>query len=97
VSEIQRTLDAIDKRLVHSKMGPYNFYVDTSDELQIHMIVGQEHVTFSVVNPWLPGALPNRKPMPRDVKAVVCEIDKLHAEVANIRVNELCKASQTSH
>jgi hypothetical protein len=97
VSEIRRTLDAIDKNLVHGKMGPYYAYVDTSVDDQIHMVVGQEEVTFSVTNPWPPGVLPNRKPMPKDVKAVVCEIDRLHAQVANITVNELCKASQLSH
>ena len=94
VAEVERTLNAIDKNIVHGRMGPYRIYVDTSDELQIHMTVRQAEVTFSVMNPWMPGALPSRKPMPKDVKAVVCVIDRLHAEVANVSVNELCKASQ---
>jgi hypothetical protein len=96
VAEIRRTLDSINKSLVHGKMGPYHVYEDISNELQIHVVVGQEEVVFSVMNPWLPGR-PARKPMPRDVKVVVCEIDSLHAEVANLPVNELCKASQLSH
>jgi hypothetical protein len=95
VSEIRRTLDAIDKSAVNGKMGPYHVYEDASVELQIHMIVGQEYLAFSVVNPWLPGA--NRKRMPKDVKAVVCEIDRLYAQVANSPINKLCTAAQPSH
>jgi hypothetical protein len=97
VSEVRRTLDAINKSLVHGKMGPYHVYEDVSDELRIHVMVGQEEVAFSVMNPWPPGRLPGRKPMPRDVKVIVCEIDSLHAQVANIPVNELCKANRPSH
>ena len=97
VAEIERTLDAIDKNMIHDTMGPYQIYIDTSVELQIHMTVRQAEVKFSVLNPWLPGALPRRKPMPRDVKAVVCVIDRLNAEVANVSVNDLCKANRPSH
>jgi hypothetical protein len=95
VSKIRRNLDAINKSLVHGKMGPYHVDEDASDELQIEVMVRQEEVAFSVTNPWLPGRA--HKPMPRDVKAVVCEIDGLHAQVANTPVNKLCKTSQPSY
>jgi hypothetical protein len=97
VREIRRTLNAIDKNSLKGKMGPYHIYVDTSVELQIHLVVGQETVAFSVINPWLPDAWPKHKPMPKDVKIVVCVIDRLQAQVASMPVNELCKGPQPSH
>jgi hypothetical protein len=97
VAEIEQTLAAIDKNILHGKMGPYYIEEDASVELQIHMTVSQAEVKFSVINPWLPSALPRHKPMPKNVRAVVCEIDRLHSDVANISVNELCKSGQRSH
>jgi hypothetical protein len=97
VLEIQRTLDSIDKSLVHGTMGPYHIYVDTSTELKIHMTARQGDVSFSVQNPWPPSVIPNHKPMPKDVKAVLCEADWLQAQVANLPVSELCKPQKSSH
>jgi hypothetical protein len=77
-------------------MGPYYVYTDTEVTLQIHMAARQQKVTFSVVNPWHSG-MPGPEPMPKDVKAVVCEIDRLHAQVANVPVTKMCKASNSSH
>jgi len=96
VSEIQRTLDSIDKSLVHGTMGPYHIYVDTSTEFKIRMTSRQGDVSFSVQNPWPPLVIPSRKPMPKDVKAVVCEIARLRAQVANTPVNEMCLAPNKS-
>jgi hypothetical protein len=96
VSAIQRTLDSIDKSVVHGTMGPYYVYTDTQVTLEIHMTARQGEVTFSVMNPWQSG-MPGPEPMPKDVKAVVCEIDRLHAQVANVPVSKMCKAINSSH
>jgi hypothetical protein len=96
LSEIQRTLGSIDKSLFHGAMGPYNVYIDTSVELQVHMAARQEEVTFSLMNPWPPSEMPSRKPMPKDVKAVVCEIDKLYAQVASVPIIRMCRANKSS-
>ena len=96
VSEIQRRLESIDWSLLHDAMGPYHIYVDTSWELQIHVATKQGDVSFSVKNPWPPSVIPSRKPMPKDVKAVVCEISRLHAQVANTPVDEMCLARTKS-
>jgi hypothetical protein len=97
VSEIQRTLDSVDESLFHGTMGPYYIYVDTSTELKIRMTAKQRDVSFSVQNPWPPGIIPSHKPMPKDVKAVVCEIDRLQAQVANLPISEMCKPRDSSH
>ncbi len=97
VSEIQRTLGSIDKSLVHGTMGPYHVYVDTTVELQIHMTARQGEVTFSVMNPWPPSVIPSRQRMPKNVKAIVCEIDSLHAQVASVPIMQMCRANKSSH
>ena len=94
VSNIERALKNVDESLFRGKMGPYYVYVDTSIELQVRMTASSGQVTFLVTNPWSPGIV--RKPMPNDVKTVVCEISRLHAQVANTPVNQMCKASNTS-
>jgi hypothetical protein len=104
VSEVQRALDGIDSTSVRNKkMGPYHIYMDTSVVLQIQMHVRQEQVTFSVTNPW-PSNMPSEvddalihKAMPKNVKVVVCEIDRLSSGVRNTPVSELCKTRNESH
>jgi|HubBroStandDraft_4_1064222.scaffolds.fasta_scaffold716089_1 hypothetical protein len=104
VSELQRVLDVIDSTSVpNKKMGPYHIYMDNSVVLQIRMNVCQEQVTFSGLNPW-PSNMPSEaehslihKAMPRNVKVVVCEIDKLSSDVANTPVSELCKTRNELH
>ena|ERR1700722_12796962 len=104
VSEAQRALDGIDSTSVRNrKMGPYHIYMDSSVVLQIRMHVRQEQVTFSVINPW-PSNMPSEvehslihKAMPKNVKVVVCEIDRLSSEVANTPVSELCKTRNELH
>jgi hypothetical protein len=97
VSEIKRALGSIDESSLHGTMGPYHIYMDTSVELQIHMTVRKAEVAFSVMNPWPPTEFPGHKRMPKDVRVVVCEIDKLHAQVADIPVTAMCKATALSH
>jgi hypothetical protein len=97
VSEIQRRLDSVDKSLLHDAMGPYYIYVDTSTEVKIRTTAKQRDVAFSVQNPWPPGIIPSHKPMPKDVKAVLCEIDRLQAQVANLPIREMCKPRDSSH
>jgi hypothetical protein len=104
VSEVQRALDGIDSTSVRNKkVGPYHIYMDNSVVLQIQMHVRQEQVTFSVINPW-PSNMPSEaehslihKTMPKNVKVVVCEIDKLSGEVAHTPVSELCQTRNESH
>jgi hypothetical protein len=92
VSEIKRTLDAIHGSSLHGSMGPYGIYEDASEELQIKMTTKKGAVTFSVINPWVSSdESRHHKRMPKDVRAVVCEIDRLHAQVADVPVKEVCK------
>jgi len=98
VSGIKRRLDAIDKSGVRAEMGPYYSYVDTSVELRIRITTSQGELSFSVMNPWscdLPTCL-SRKPLPTDVKTVVCEISALQAQVADTSVDQMCKAENAS-
>jgi hypothetical protein len=92
VSEIKRRLHAIHGSSLHGSMGPYGIYEDWSDELQIKMTTKKGEATFSVINPWASSDHSRRhKRMPRDVRVVVCEIDRLHAQVADVPVKEVCK------
>lgn len=99
LSEIEHVLNSIDESLIRGKLGPYNIYVDTSVELRIRMASGQKEVTFLVTNPWgsdLPSTT-NRKPMPEIVKTIVCQIDRLHAQVSNTPVQQMCKVTTPPH
>jgi hypothetical protein len=97
VSKIQRTLDSIDKSRLHGATGPYHVYEDTSVELRIQMTARQGEVTFSVTNPWSEPGMPSRKRMPKEVRLVVCEVDGLYAQVADVSVDPMCKASTSPH
>jgi hypothetical protein len=96
VSEIRRTLDTIHEGSLHGRMGPYDTYEDWSIALQIHMTAKKGEITFSVINPWSPSEFRHKR-MPKDVRVVVCEIDRLHAQVADVPVTEMCKATTLSH
>lgn len=91
VTEIERTLRSVNQNLFGGNMGPYFVYVDSSVELRVRMTAKRRQLTFLLMNPWSPGGAGKR--MPKDVKTVVCEIDTLHAQVANEPVNEMCKAT----
>ncbi len=89
VSEVQHALDTVDQSLFRSQLGPYYFYIDTSDELQVRMKTKTGPVEFRLINPWSRG-MP-QKPMPTDVRIVFCEIDTLYAKNANHAIDETCK------
>lgn len=89
MSEVKRSLDAIDQSGLHPNMGPYYVYVDTETELRIRMATSRGELTFSVLNPWSEGLV--NKPMPKNVKAVVCEISRLSARVAKEPIDHLCE------
>jgi len=75
-------------------MGPYGINEDASEELQIKMTAKKGEVTFSVINPWASSESTHHKRMPRDVRVVVCEVDRLHAQVADVPVQEVCKPTR---
>jgi hypothetical protein len=95
VTSISNRLAVLSKDSFQAKMGPYNSYTDTSVELQIRMLTPTGSVAFSVLNPWL-CTLPScsigkSKPIPEDVKAVICEAQKLRAQLAGEAVDPMCK------
>lgn len=95
VTSIRNRLAALNMDSFRAKMGPYNTYTDTSVELQVRMLTSKGSVTFSVLNPWL-CALPScsmgkSKPIPEDVKVVICEVQKLRAQLAGEAVDPMCK------
>ncbi len=98
MSEIKQSLDAIDQSGLRAKMGPYYRYVDTSAELRIRMTTSHGGLTFSVLNPWR-GDLTSVliwRPIPKNVKIVVCEVSRLRAQVAREPVDPQCESSNMS-
>jgi hypothetical protein len=87
VSAITQRLDAIDPEAIQERMGPYNRCVDTSAELFIRINTPKWKRQFSVINPWTHWPL---KPVPKEVKAVICEISRLQAQVAQEPVEPMC-------
>jgi len=95
VTSISDRLAVLNKDSFRAKMGPYNSYTDTSVELQVRMRTSNGSVVFSVLNPWL-CTLPScsmgkSKPIPEDVKAVICEVQKLRTQLASEAVDPMCK------
>jgi hypothetical protein len=95
VASISKRLAALKKDTFRAKMGPYRTYTDTSVELQIRTMTSSGSVAFLVLNPWLcqlPScSMGNSKPMPKDVKTVICEVSELHAQLAGGSVDPMCK------
>jgi hypothetical protein len=87
VSAIAQRLSAVDPKAFESKMGPYNRYVDTGVELFIRINTPKWKRDFSVLNPWTHSPL---KPLPKELKVVICEISRLHAQVAEEPVESIC-------
>jgi hypothetical protein len=100
LSPIQQRLDAIDKSAIKPQMGPYATYTDTVVELNIGLATPNGVVRFVVINPWTSDLPPLRdsrvKPMPAEIKSVVCEIWNLHAKFIKTEGEPLCKSSQDS-
>lgn len=88
VSAVTQRLDAVDAEAIQAKMGPYNRYVDTSAELLIRINSSKWNRQFSVLNPWLHWPV---KPLPKELKAVICEVVWLRAQVAKEPVEPMCK------
>ena len=98
VSTIKQSLDAIDRSRIHDKMGPYHIYTDTSVELRVRLTNSQGELTFIVMNPWScrVGCL-TREQLPKDVKTVVCAINRIRAQVVPEEpIDPMCKTSHTS-
>lgn len=84
---ITRRLDEVDPEAIQPKMGPYNRYVDTSAELFIRINTPKWKRQFSVINPWPHWPL---KPLPKELKIVICEVSRLRAQVAREPVEPMC-------
>ena len=96
VTSISKRLAVLNKDSFRSKMGPYNSYTDTAVELHLRILTSQGSVAFSVSNPWL-CTLPScsmgkSKPIPEEVKSVICEVQKLRAQLASESVDPMCKS-----
>jgi hypothetical protein len=96
VTSISKRIAALNKVSFPAKMGPYRSYTDTSVELQVRILTSSGSVAFSVLNPWL-CTLPScsmgkSKPIPEDVKVVICEVSKLRAQLAGEPTDPICKA-----
>jgi hypothetical protein len=87
VSAVVSHLDAVDSKAISGRMGPYNVYKDTGVDLHIRILTSKWNRRFSVENPW-PG-IPI-KPLPKELTAVICEIDRLRAKVAEEPVESMC-------
>jgi hypothetical protein len=88
VSAITNRLVAVDPEAIQAKMGPYNRYVDTSSELFIRINTLKWNRQFSVLNPWPHWPV---KPLPKELKAVICEVVRLRAKVTREPVEPLCE------
>jgi len=99
ISAIKRSLDAIDGSRMRDKMGPYHTYTDTSVELRVRLTTSQGVFAFTVMNPWsceTPSCL-TRKPLPKDVRTVVCAINRLRVEVVpDEPIDPMCKTPHAS-
>lgn len=88
VSAITQRLDAVDPEAIQARMGPYNRYVDTSAELFIRIDTSKWKRQFSVVNPWPHWPV---KPLPKELKTVICEVVRLREQVAKEAVRPMCE------
>jgi hypothetical protein len=100
VTAIQQRLDSIDKSDIKPQTGPYATYVDTVVELTVGVRSGNAPIHFVLTNPWLPknpGPLRDgEKAMPSEVKSIVCEIDRLRAELTKQTLESMCDSSHDS-
>lgn len=94
VIEIQRNLDAVDKTGIHGKMGPYSYEVDTRDLMRLRIASPDGERHFSVIDPW--SNLGVFKPLPNELKLIICEASKLRAKMAKEPLEKICDPSQQS-
>jgi hypothetical protein len=91
VASVQYALDATDKGGLRDEMGPYNNYVDTWVELRVRIESPNGERQFSLINPW-PGVR-LIKPLPKEIKSIICEASKLRAKVAKETLENMCGSS----
>jgi len=88
VAAITQSLESVDPKIIEAKMGPFEIYTDTSVELQISVTTANWNRQFLVINPW-PGKM-TRKPLPKDLKIIICEISRLRSQVAHEEAEAMC-------
>jgi len=88
VSALTERLNEVDLGGLQPKMGPYNGYVDTSVELFVHVATAKWNRQFSVINPW--SGRRAIQTVPRELKAVICEVDRLHVRVTGEQEEPMC-------
>jgi hypothetical protein len=93
VSAIKTSLDAVDGSRMRGTKGPFHTYADTSNALRVRLATSHGVVAFTLINPWsckVPSCL-TRKPLSKDLKTVVCEIERLRAEVVrDEHMDQMC-------
>jgi hypothetical protein len=99
VGAIKERIDRIDRNSFHTKIGPYNSYTDTSVELRLRVHTSAASLAFTVINPWPhdpPYSSSKIKPLPTDVRAVICEASRLRAQLAGEPVPLMCESQKLS-
>jgi hypothetical protein len=99
VGAIKERLDRIGRNSFHTKIGPYNTYTDTSVELRLRVHTSAGSLAFTVINPWPrdpPYSSSKTKPLPTDVRAVICEASRLRAQLAGEPVPPMCESQKSS-
>jgi hypothetical protein len=94
VTSIQQALDATDKRRLHEKMGPYYGNTDISGELRLRIGSPNGVFQFSVFNPWGERKI---KPLPKEVKSIVCEASTLRSKIAKEPLDKMCESGRPAH
>ena len=91
VTSIQQALDATDKRRLREKMGPYYGNTDIGGKLRLRIGSPNGVFQFSVINPWGERKI---KPLPKDVKLIICEASTLRSKIAKEPVDKMCKSAK---
>jgi len=94
VEDIRKSLDAIDKRGIRPKMGPYYYVLDVRDELRLRVETAKGGLRFSVKNPW--SGLGAAKPVPTEVRLIICEASELRTKMTAepLPLERLCESGQ---
>ena len=94
VTAIQQALNATDKRGLYEKMGPYYRNTDIWGELRLRVGSPNGVFQFSVINPW---GMQKIKPLPKEVKSIVCEVSTLRSKIAKEPLDKMCDSGRPSH
>ncbi len=94
VTSIQQALDATDKRGLREKMGPYYGNTDVWGELRLRIGSPNGVFQFSVINPWGERKI---KPLPKEVKSIICEASTLRSKIAKEPLDKMCESGRPSH